>query len=67
MRADPTMGDAERAQFAMKAWLEIDALESALDHHSCGLERMTGFQAREMLFRSVDYRGRGFSCTHVFA
>ena len=33
MRADPTMGDAERAQFAMKAWLEIDALESALDHH----------------------------------
>ncbi|KAI0655605.1 hypothetical protein C8Q70DRAFT_422985 [Cubamyces menziesii] len=50
MRADPTMGDAERAQFAMKAWLEIDALESALDHHSCGLERMTGFQAREMLF-----------------
>lgn len=49
-RADARLCEAERAQFAMRAWLEIDALELALDQHSCGIERTFGFQAREMLF-----------------
>ncbi|OJT02079.1 hypothetical protein TRAPUB_7495 [Trametes pubescens] len=51
-RADTRTSEAERAQFAMRAWLEIDALELALEQHSCGLERYFGFQAREMLFGS---------------
>ncbi|RPD56159.1 hypothetical protein L227DRAFT_508824 [Lentinus tigrinus ALCF2SS1-6] len=49
-RADMTMNDAARAQFAMQTWLEIDALENALNQHTCELERTFGFQAREMLF-----------------
>ena len=49
-RADPMLDDAHRAQFSMNAWLEIDALENALNAHTCELERNFGFQAREMLF-----------------
>ncbi|TBU37373.1 hypothetical protein BD309DRAFT_1063742 [Dichomitus squalens] len=49
-RADLTMSDAERAQFAMQAWLEIDAIDTALGQHTCELERKFGFQARELLF-----------------
>ncbi|KAI0671085.1 hypothetical protein C8Q78DRAFT_974078 [Trametes maxima] len=51
-RSDPSMNSAERAQFAMSAWLEIDTIEHALEQHTCGLERTFGFQAREMLFSS---------------
>ncbi|KAL7279744.1 hypothetical protein ACG7TL_006151 [Trametes sanguinea] len=50
VRTDRNMCDADRAQFAMNAWLEIDAVESALDQHTCGLEAKSGFHAREMLF-----------------
>ncbi|KAI9060850.1 hypothetical protein FKP32DRAFT_1594944 [Trametes sanguinea] len=50
VRTDRTMCDADRAQFAMNAWLEIDAVENALDQHTCGLEAKSGFHAREMLF-----------------
>ncbi|CDO69276.1 hypothetical protein BN946_scf185042.g178 [Trametes cinnabarina] len=50
VRTDRTMCDADRAQFATNAWLEIDAVENALDQHTCGLESKSGFHAREMLF-----------------
>ncbi|KAI8971146.1 hypothetical protein BD414DRAFT_226070 [Trametes punicea] len=56
VRADRNLDDAQRAHFAMKAWLEIDAIEDALDQHTCGLERNFGFQAREVLFRCVVLR-----------
>lgn len=49
-RGDVLATDGERAQFAVQAWLEIDALEDALRLHTCELERTFGFQAREMLF-----------------
>ncbi|KAL7279745.1 hypothetical protein ACG7TL_006152 [Trametes sanguinea] len=50
VRGDKSLGDGDRAQYAMKAWLEMEAIEAALDRHTCGLERNLGFQAREMLF-----------------
>ncbi|PIL35206.1 transcription factor [Ganoderma sinense ZZ0214-1] len=49
-RGDVHLTNGERAQFAMQAWLEIDAIEHALGQHTCELERNFGFQAREMLF-----------------
>ncbi|EJF61015.1 hypothetical protein DICSQDRAFT_106672 [Dichomitus squalens LYAD-421 SS1] len=51
-RADLTLSEAERAQFAVQAWLEIDAIEDALGQHTCELEPNSRFQAREMLFSS---------------
>lgn len=51
MRCDPNFSDADRAQYAMSAWLEIDAIESMLDRHTC--MAMTGFmvQTRDSLFK----------------
>ena len=51
MRCDMSMSDAGRAQYAMNAWLEIDAIEAMLDQHSCTVE--TGFlvQVRDVLFK----------------
>ena len=51
-RSDAGLAPGAHAQFATAAWLEIDALERALDRHTCLLERRLGFQAREMLFSS---------------
>ena len=50
MRIDPAVSDADHANFALYAWIEIDATERALDGQTCLLERNLGFQAREMLF-----------------
>ncbi|KAI0657039.1 hypothetical protein C8Q70DRAFT_1007912 [Cubamyces menziesii] len=52
MRCDMSMSDADRAQYAMNAWLEIDAIEAMLDQHSCTVE--TGFlvQVRDVLFNT---------------
>lgn len=43
------------AQFALKAWLEGDRLEVALNKHTCALERAFLFQAREYIFKCVKY------------
>lgn len=51
MRNDTRATDVEKAQFAVKAWLEADALESALNKHTCGIERAFIFQAREYIFK----------------
>ncbi|KAH9924621.1 uncharacterized protein BXZ73DRAFT_50427 [Epithele typhae] len=50
MRSDPNVEPTERAQFATQAWLEADAIEAALNAHSCGLEAGCLYQAREYLF-----------------
>ncbi|CDO76931.1 hypothetical protein BN946_scf185006.g13 [Trametes cinnabarina] len=52
MRCDATLCDANRAQSALRAWLEIDHIENLLDRHSCIVE--TGFvvQVREILFNT---------------
>lgn len=51
MRTDQSASDAEKAQFATKAWLEADALEAALNKHTCSIERAFIFQAREYIFK----------------
>ncbi|KAI0822887.1 hypothetical protein BC628DRAFT_1326032 [Trametes gibbosa] len=52
MRCDLNMSDAERAQFAMGAWLEVDTIEALLDRHTC--VSTTGFtvQMRDVLFNT---------------
>ncbi|KAI9058380.1 hypothetical protein FKP32DRAFT_1581766 [Trametes sanguinea] len=50
MRGDSSLPDSEKANFAMSAWKEIDAIEQALKRHSCGIERSFLFQGRELLF-----------------
>ncbi|KAJ8501969.1 hypothetical protein ONZ51_g330 [Trametes cubensis] len=54
VRADTTMPDAEKAQFALAAWREIDAIEEALKRHTCGIERSFLFQGRELLFKHAN-------------
>lgn len=41
------------AAFAMKAWLQTEEMEAALNKHSCGLERAFLFVGREYLSRYV--------------
>ncbi|CDO71478.1 hypothetical protein BN946_scf184909.g72 [Trametes cinnabarina] len=53
IRGDPSLPDSEKADFAMTAWKEIDAIEDALKRHSCGIERSFLFQGRELLFKYV--------------
>ncbi|KAG1745927.1 uncharacterized protein EDB91DRAFT_1049694 [Suillus paluster] len=50
MRRTSSLNEAEMARFELNAWLEADALEKALDAHTCGLERTFLFQGREFLF-----------------
>lgn len=53
MRNDPTTTVDEKAQFAMKAWLEADHIEAALNKHTCDIERNFIFQGREYIFKCV--------------
>ncbi|KAI0645408.1 hypothetical protein C8Q79DRAFT_964451 [Trametes meyenii] len=50
VRASSTMSGAQRAEFAVRAWLEIDDLERRLSRHKCGMASNFGFQSTEMLF-----------------
>ncbi|CDO69314.1 hypothetical protein BN946_scf184976.g33 [Trametes cinnabarina] len=50
VRASTTMSGAQRAEFAVRAWLEIDDIERRLERHTCGLSSNYGFQSTEMLF-----------------
>ncbi|KAI0630959.1 hypothetical protein C8Q77DRAFT_1219206 [Trametes polyzona] len=52
MRGDMSMSNSQRAEFAFRAWLEVDTIEDTLDRHSCAVE--TGFlaQVREVLFNT---------------
>ncbi|PFH53893.1 hypothetical protein AMATHDRAFT_186506 [Amanita thiersii Skay4041] len=52
MRNDPLAADHDKAQFAVKTWLEADALEVALNRHDCNLERAFLFQGREYIFNT---------------
>ncbi|KZT73776.1 hypothetical protein DAEQUDRAFT_661448 [Daedalea quercina L-15889] len=55
MRNDASMSDADKAQYAMDAWIEIDAIETALSHHTCNIERTFMFVSRDYLFISRLY------------
>ncbi|KAG6910688.1 hypothetical protein DXG01_008732 [Tephrocybe rancida] len=53
MRNDTRATDDVKAHFAVKTWLEADALEAALNKHTCRIERQFIFQAREYIFNNV--------------
>lgn len=53
MRNNNRTTDTEKAQFAVKAWLEADSLEQTLNLHTCSIERAFIFQAREYIFKCV--------------
>jgi len=38
----------------MRAWLETEAIEKALQWHTCGIERAFMYNGREFLFKYVD-------------
>jgi len=42
--------DADKAQFAVDAWLEADRIEAAFSRHQCLVERAYMYQGREFLF-----------------
>ncbi|KNZ81288.1 Quinic acid utilization activator, partial [Termitomyces sp. J132] len=52
MRSDTRAPDDVKAHFAMKAWLEADIIEAALNRHTCRIERQFIFQAREYIFNT---------------
>ncbi|KAI0334961.1 hypothetical protein GY45DRAFT_1317409 [Cubamyces sp. BRFM 1775] len=63
VRASPMMSGAQRAEFAVRAWLEIDDLERRMQRHTCNLSSNYGFQSEEMLFSlriCVSYEFRRF-------
>ena len=45
------VSDQERAIFAQSVWLEADAIENALNGHTCNIERTFLFHAREYLMK----------------
>ena len=49
-RCNPDMTPQARAEYSMNAWLEADAIESALNLHTCQLEGAQLYQTREYLF-----------------
>lgn len=51
MREDSSIHDSDKAQFAIKAWLEADAIENALNRHTCDIERNFIYQGREFIFK----------------
>ncbi|KAJ3808453.1 hypothetical protein F5876DRAFT_90017 [Lentinula aff. lateritia] len=52
VRADTSMSDVEKGKFAVKAWLETDVIETALNKHTCAIEKAYIFQGREYLFNT---------------
>ena len=50
MRENKHASQADRAQFGVQAWLEIEDLERRLARHTCDLDKSYGFQTREILF-----------------
>jgi hypothetical protein len=50
---DTKLSYPDKAQFAMAAWLELDAIQEALEAHTCGLERAFLYQGREVIFKYV--------------
>ena len=50
-RVEAAMADADRAQWAMQAWLELDSVEAAMDRHTCDIQSGFMLQMREVLFK----------------
>ncbi|KAI0330797.1 hypothetical protein GY45DRAFT_1323136 [Cubamyces sp. BRFM 1775] len=52
MRTEQDLPEMQRAQFAINAWLETEAIEDALNQHVCNLESRMAYQAREFIFNA---------------
>ncbi|KLO16752.1 hypothetical protein SCHPADRAFT_847678, partial [Schizopora paradoxa] len=60
---ESNVSDHERAQFVGAVWQESDAIEEALNQHSCPLERAFLYGGREYLFNArmyISYEFRRF-------
>jgi hypothetical protein len=51
-RRDATVSDHDRTEFAMRTWMETEAIEKALQQHTCGIERAFMYHGREFLFNT---------------
>lgn len=52
MRSE-SVSDAEKASFAVNAWIESQAIEEALEAHTCGCDQAFLFQGKDYLFMYV--------------
>jgi hypothetical protein len=52
MRSDTSIGDLDRSNFAMQAWVETEEIEKALKWHTCGVEGAFMYHGREILFNT---------------
>ncbi|KAI0739208.1 hypothetical protein C8Q80DRAFT_1112442, partial [Daedaleopsis nitida] len=52
VRVDAALSGADRAQWAMAAWLELDSVEAAMDRHTCDIQSGFMLQMREVLFNT---------------
>lgn len=51
IRQDTTMGDFDKRDFAMRAWIETEAIDEALQWHTCSVEKSFVYHGREILFK----------------
>jgi hypothetical protein len=54
MRHDTSISDYDRRDFAMRAWIETEAIERALQGHTCRGEGSFMYHGREILFKYVE-------------
>ncbi|KAI0305926.1 hypothetical protein B0F90DRAFT_1694580 [Multifurca ochricompacta] len=52
IRHDASVSDLDKRDFAMGAWMETEAIEKALQQHTCSIERAFMFNGREFLFNT---------------
>ncbi|KAF8644423.1 hypothetical protein AX16_008483 [Volvariella volvacea WC 439] len=52
MRKNPNVSDTVKSDYTMKAWIEADTIEEALNQHTCSIERACIFQGREYIFNT---------------
>lgn len=51
MRQDTSIRDFEKRDFAMRAWIETEAIEESLEGHTCSVEKAFTYHGREILFK----------------
>jgi hypothetical protein len=51
MRQDASISHFDKRDFAMRAWIETEAIEEALQWHTCSVEKAFVFHGREILFK----------------
>ena len=39
VRVNPLIPDADKEEFALRAWIETETIEAALNLHKCGIEK----------------------------